>query len=190
MRIEIEIMRYLDNEILRFLLGWRRLLMTSVLISHFLISSFSQSQKFFNLTADEVRIDSLLPVFNYAYPLGSHYADSTYTVAIEYPEFVPMSREEIKNVECLMRNVDLPALPNIHQSISVDRKQGTLHIGFVPLVVRDGQYMKLVSFKLDVRSKMEDGRGNRWYDLNGRRLQQKPDQKGVYLKNGRKVVVH
>ena len=29
-----------------------------------------------------------------------------------------------------------------------------------------------------------------WYDLNGRRLQGKPSQKGVYIKNGRKVVVH
>ena len=41
----------------------------------------------------------------------------------------------------------------------------------------------------DVRSKMEDGRGPVWYDLHGRRLQQKPDLKGVYLQNGRKVVV-
>jgi len=29
-----------------------------------------------------------------------------------------------------------------------------------------------------------------WYDLNGRRLQGKPSQKGLYIKNGRKVVVH
>ena len=28
-----------------------------------------------------------------------------------------------------------------------------------------------------------------WYDLNGRRLQGKPSQKGIYIKNGRKVVV-
>ena len=54
------------------------------------------AQRFFNLTADEVRIDTLLPVFNYAYPLDSHYADSTYEVSIEYPEFVPMSAEEIE----------------------------------------------------------------------------------------------
>ena len=65
---------------------------------------------FFNLTADEVRIDTLLPVFNYAYPLDSHYADSTYEVSIEYPEFVPMSAEEIeryakiRNEELGMRN--------------------------------------------------------------------------------------
>ena len=29
----------------------------------------------------------------------------------------------------------------------------------------------------------------KWYDLNGRRLQQKPTQKGVYLNNGRKVII-
>jgi hypothetical protein len=40
----------------------------------------------------------------------------------------------------------------------------------------------------DVRGLMSDGRGDKWYDLNGRRLQQKPTQKGVYLNNGRKVI--
>ena len=96
-----------------------------------------QAQRFFNLTADEVRIDTLLPVFNYAHPLGSHYADSTYEVSIEYPEFVPMSTEEIERYERITNyklritnEVPLPALPEIHQSFSVDRKQGTLHIGF------------------------------------------------------------
>ena len=38
------------------------------------------AQRFFNLTADEVRIDSVLPVFNYTYPIGSRYADSVFTV--------------------------------------------------------------------------------------------------------------
>ena len=75
-----------------------------------------------------------------------------------------MSAEEIERYQAISReqlgmsHEDLPALPVIHQSISVERKKGTLHIGFIPLVYRDGQYQKLVSFKLDVRSKMEDGR--------------------------------
>jgi hypothetical protein len=30
---------------------------------------------------------------------------------------------------------------------------------------------------------------NQWYDLEGRKLQGKPTQKGVYISNGRKVVV-
>jgi len=31
--------------------------------------------------------------------------------------------------------------------------------------------------------------GDRWYDMNGRRLQSKPVRKGVYIKNGKKVVL-
>ena len=123
-----------------------------------LFTSHAVAQQFFNLKADEVRIDTLLPVFNYAYPLGPNYADSTYEVTIEYPEFVPMESDEImryaqiRNEECGMWNEELPEMPEIAHSISVDRKQGTLHIGFIPLVYRNGRYQKLVSFKLNVRS--------------------------------------
>ena len=134
-----------------------------------LTSIAMQAQRFFNLTADEVRVDTLLPVFNYAYPIGPHYADSTYEVSIEYPEFVPMSHEEIERYERITNyklritnKITIPALPEIHQSFSVDRKQGTLHIGFIPLVYRNGQYQKLVSFKLDVRGKaLEVSKGRR-----------------------------
>ena len=40
------------------------------------------AQRFFNLTADEVRIDSVLPVFNYTYPIGSRYADLLFASSI------------------------------------------------------------------------------------------------------------
>ena len=131
------------------LLRW--MMLTALFIIHCsLFISHAVAQRFFNLTTDEVRIDSLLPVFNYAYPLGSHYADSTYEVSIDYPEFVPMSAEEIERYKTISNN-DMPDMPEIHQSVSVDRKQGTLHIGFIPLVYRNGQYQKLVSFKLGVK---------------------------------------
>jgi hypothetical protein len=130
-----------------------------------MVSLTAKAQRFFNLTTDEVRVDTLLPAFNYAYPLGPRYADSTYTVSIEYPEFEPMSAEEIESYERITNyklritnGVPLPVLPKIHQSFSVDRKQGMLHIGFIPLVYRDGQYQKLVSFKLDVRGKRLEAR--------------------------------
>ena len=42
----------------------------------------------------------------------------------------------------------------------------------------------------DVRDMMSDGRGEgAWYDLNGRKLQGQPKQKGVYILNGMKVVI-
>ena len=130
-----------------------------------LTSLTAQAQRFFNLTADEVRIDTLLPVFNYAYPLGPNYTDSTYEVSIEYPEFVPMSREDIVRYQHIS-GAPLPALPEIYQSVSIDRKQGTLHVGFIPLVYRDGQYQKLVSFKLEVRGEKSGPRGG----VSGRQL--------------------
>ena len=105
---------------------------------------------FFNLTAEEVRIDTLLPAFHYAYPLDEHYTDSTYTVEILYPDFMPMSQADILRYQQLSGR-PLGQLPEIIQSYSVSRKKGTLHIGFIPLVYRDGHYQKLVSFMLKVK---------------------------------------
>ena len=131
-----------------------------------LVGLTANAQRFFNLTAQEVRIDTLLPAFHYAHPLGEHYADSTYTVAILYPEFIDMSPADIERYQQLSGR-PLGELPEIYQSVSVSRKQGTLHIGFVPLVYRDGKYQKLVSFKLEVRGLKAEERGLR---AEGRRL--------------------
>lgn len=110
-----------------------------------------RAQEFVDLTADEVRIDSLLPVYTWQKPLGRHYADSTYTVSIEYPEFEEMTKEEIDRYQKIS-GAPLKDLPEIMQSIGVSRKQGVLDVAFVPLVFRDGKYQKLVSFKIKVRS--------------------------------------
>jgi len=115
-----------------------------------LMSLMAQAQRFFNLTAEQVRIDSLLPVFTHHVELGQHYADSAYSVSIVYPEFIPMSDADVQRYHWITKD-PLPAMPEIMQTISVDRKQGELTISFVPLVFRDGQYQKLVSFMLEVK---------------------------------------
>ena len=66
-----------------------------------LIGLTANAQRFFNLTADEVRIDTLLPSFQYAYPLDEHYADSIYSVSIAYPEFIDMSKEDVQRYQKL-----------------------------------------------------------------------------------------
>ena len=105
------------------------------------------AQEFVNLTAHEVRIDSLLPVYHCNIPLGEHFADSIYTVSIDYPEFIDMSEADIRRYEAIS-GAPLPALPDVQQYIGVSRRQGTLCVSFVPLVFRDGKYQKLVSFKI------------------------------------------
>ena len=115
-----------------------------------------KAQEFINLTAQEVRIDSVLPAYTYQKPLGSHYADSTYTVSIEYPEFTDMTEADILRYQRL--GGDEPgALPEVTQHVCVARKQGVLDISFCPIVKRDGKYQKLVSFKLNVKGKAKSG---------------------------------
>ena len=110
------------------------------------------AQQFFNLTAQEVKVDSVLPVFNYAHELGYHYADSSYTVTIDYPEFIPMSQEDIERYQQIS-GAPLGEFPEITQQISVSRKQGKLNVSFVPLVCRKGVYQKLVSFQLKIKGR-------------------------------------
>ena len=117
------------------------------------------AQRYFNLTAEEVRIDSLLPVFTTVQPLGVNYADSTYEVTIEYPEFIPMSEADVQRYHAITVT-PLPKLPTVHQSLSVSRKQGLLQLSMVPLVYRDGKYQKLVSFMLKVKG-IKTAKGNR-----------------------------
>ena len=59
----------------------------------------AEAQGFVNLTARQVRIDSVLPVYTWQKALGAGYADSVYTVSIEYPEFVDMSADEVRRYQ-------------------------------------------------------------------------------------------
>ena len=107
----------------------------------------ARAQKFFNLTAEEVKIDTVLPHFTYTQTLPVNHADSVYTVSIEYPEFIDMSAADVAAYHRLSDAV-LPALPEMRQSRLSDRRQGLLKVDFCPLVFRNGRYRMLVSFML------------------------------------------
>ncbi len=109
----------------------------------------AEAQAIFDLTASQVKIDSLLPVFTWQKQLGPRYMDSTYTVSIAYPEFIDMSEADISRYERISGKA-LPAMPAVTQHVSVARKQGLIDVSFVPLVYRNGRYQKLVSFMLVV----------------------------------------
>ena len=112
----------------------------------------TSAQRFFNLTADEVSIDSVLPHFTYAVPLDEHYDDSLYITTIEYPEFIDMSASDIARYHAIT-TVPLPELPKVNTQVVVSRKKGTLEVDFVPLVCREGKYRILASFMLRVESR-------------------------------------
>ena len=79
-----------------------------------------------------------------------------YIVSIEYPEFIDMSLSDIARLRSIT-DEPLPAMPVVETSIGVARRKAMLHASFVPLVLRDGKYQKLVSFKLRVTRERSDG---------------------------------
>ena len=112
----------------------------------------AQQQRFFNLTVDDIAIDTMLPRFSYAIPLGKHYADSIYTLEIRYPEFLEMGRRDSLRYLALAPSADPGRLPEIEQHIVVDRKKGRLDFSLCPVVRREGRLQFLVSFMIAVTS--------------------------------------
>lgn len=109
-------------------------------------------QRFFNLTADEVKVDSVLPHFLYSIPLPENYQDSVYTVSVKYPEYMDMTVSDVANYNRIS-GAALPSQVSLSQNISVSRRKGYLVASFCPLVFRNNKYQMLVSFMLDVKAK-------------------------------------
>ena len=112
----------------------------------------AKAQQFYNLTASEVAIDSVLPRFACSIPLPEGYADSTYTVSILYPEFIDMAPYSIRKLQAITTDT-LPELPQVEANVVVERRRGALEVSFVPFAFREGRYKILVGFMLSVEAK-------------------------------------
>ena len=112
----------------------------------------ASAQQYFLLQADQLKIDSVLPQFTFVKELGPDYADSTYEVTIEYPDFVPMKRSEVRRYKKITGQ-SLPEWPDVNSYLGVSRRVGSLYASFVPLLRRDGKNLKIQRFKLSVAAK-------------------------------------
>lgn len=121
-----------------------------------LFASHVEAQQFFNLTADEVKVDSVLPQFVYSKPLTDNYQDSIYTAKIKYAEYVDMTVEDIANYNHISGAI-LPSEVQADVRVAVSRRNGTLVVSFCPLVFRHNKYQMLVSFYLDIKAKAVSG---------------------------------
>lgn len=127
----------------------RRIIISSLLLVCSMM--VCAQQKFFNLTAEQVRLDESLPLFYTAVPLGENYADSVYTVDIAYLEYLSMTDKDIRRYHQLTKD-SLPEKPVICSALTVDRRKGRLEVSFIPLVRQHGKYKKVVSFMLDIHA--------------------------------------
>lgn len=126
----------------------------------FFALSLQAQEKFRNLTADEVKIDSVLPSISYSFPLTENHDDSVYTLRLLYPEFLEMSQSETEAYKKICGEVRPGMMPEVEQFVAYSRKKPTLTTSFCPVVFRDGKYQYLVSFlpQLNAAAKMKEAK--------------------------------
>ena len=103
-----------------------------------------------NLNWEEMKIDSVLPVYTEVVPLHSDYALYNYSVAIEYPEYAPLTQKETE--EALKFDSLITESLKVETYVGVSRGEGMLDIAFVPIIRRGSTYLKLVSAQIAIYS--------------------------------------
>ena len=103
-----------------------------------------------NLNWDELKIDSVLPVYTEVVPLQSDYSLYNYSVTIEYPEYAPLTPKETE--EALKFDSLIKERIDIESFVGVSRGEGMLDIAFVPIIRRGSSYLKLLSAQIVINS--------------------------------------
>lgn len=103
-----------------------------------------------NLNWDELKIDSVLPVYTEVVPLQEGFSMYNYSVAIEYPEYAPLTQKETE--EALKFDSLITESINVESYVGVSRGEGLLDIAFVPIIRRGNSYLKLISAQIVINS--------------------------------------
>lgn len=110
--------------------------------------SGTHAQDFLDIDWGVLRIDSTLPRFTHDIPLQRDYAQADYQVRIEYPEFEEVTDAEADKLKAL--NAQLSEWPEVESFVGIAAKKATLHTSLIPLVCRNGKFLRLTSLKLNV----------------------------------------
>lgn len=108
---------------------------------------------------DELRVDSVLPVYSEVVPLESDYRLYDYRVSVVFPEWAPLTSAESAVAERFRDQ--LSDSLTIESFVGVARGQGLLDVSFVPIVLRDGKLMKLISGKMEIMPVAKVSRNSR-----------------------------
>lgn len=102
------------------------------------------------LNWEELKIDSVLPVYTEVVPLQADYSLYDYSVEIEYPEYAPLTSKETEVVlkfdSLICESID------VESYVGISRGEGMLDIAFVPIIRRGNTYLKLISAQIVITS--------------------------------------
>ena len=109
-----------------------------------------EGEGFFHVDWQKLPLDSILPRYTEVIPLESDFRLFDYKVRILYPEWAVMSKAEVGKMEHWADSV--AADLNIRTFVGVMRGTGQLDVDFVPVVKREGKYLKLISGRMEIRA--------------------------------------
>ena len=99
---------------------------------------------------NSVQGDTLLPICAQVVELPADYASYSYTAHIEYPEFQVMDEADVARFSIVEKYGVLPEMPVVECCVGIQAKQAQLDVAFLPVVMRDGKYYRINSYKLVV----------------------------------------
>ena len=109
-----------------------------------------QGLAFTSLDWNEMRIDSVLPVYTEVVPLETDYRTHAYTVSLLYPEYEALSSKEAQVAEqfdsLLSETIDVESF------VGIERGKGLLDISFIPIRRQGNRYEKLVSAQIVINA--------------------------------------
>ena len=111
--------------------------------------------QFVDVDWETIARDTLLPRYSTMVELPDDYVMYNYKVAIEYPEFVPMSTAEVARYRLEALRDSLPPFPVVESVVGISAKRGQLDVSFTPVVFSEGRFMRINSFKLVVNRTLD-----------------------------------
>lgn len=121
-----------------------------IFISALLFASLTASAQFTDVDWERAKSDTILPQCTAVIPLPDDFAEYDYSVQVEYPEFQAMTAEEVARYRLSALEGLLQAYPLVETYTSMAAKRAMLDVSFLPVVVTDGKYVRINSYKLVV----------------------------------------
>lgn len=120
-----------------------------LILSLLLPSAAGAQNDFTQLNWNELRIDSVLPVYTEVVPLETDYRLFDYSVHVRYPEWQPLTAREVLVAERFKDRISDSLM--IETFVGTSRGEGLLDISFVPIILRNGRYLKLSSGRVEIQ---------------------------------------
>ena len=105
------------------------------------------ASEFVDLTADEMSIDSVLPQQTCFFSLPKNYRDYIYTIRLLYPEYLPLTKKEIRRYKQLTGGAEAPLTPTMEYVYARERTENQLYAYFTPIIKQGKRYYYVSSYK-------------------------------------------